>query len=51
MAVKNTIDERNFKIMVSKLHKKSAVYKSEGENFLKSICENVCFFPYSEKFF
>ncbi len=30
MAVKNTIGERNFKILVSKLHKKSAVYKSEG---------------------
>ena len=40
-----------FEILVSKLHKKSAVYKSEGENFLKSICGNVCFFPYSEKFF
>ena len=33
MAVKNTIGERNFKIVVSKSHKKSAVYKSEGENF------------------
>ena len=37
--------------MVSKSHKKSAVYKSEVEIFLKSICENACFFPYSEKFF
>ncbi len=46
------ISERNFfEILVSKLHKKSAVYKSEGENFLKSICENACFFRIVRSFF
>lgn len=30
MAVKNTIGERNFKIVVSKSCKKSALYISEG---------------------
>ncbi len=36
MEVQNAIGERNFKIVVSKSCKKSALYISEGINFLDS---------------
>ena len=51
MAVQNAIGKGNFKILVSKLHKKSAAYKSEEKNFWKVFVKTPVFSRIVRRFF